>query len=399
MAPQVSPDGKTLAYIRRVRLKSALYLRDLESGRDRELFGNVDKDLQEAWAVHGLYPQYAWTPDGRSIVIWGEGKIWRVDAASGKGAPIPFTARVEQTINEAVRFPQKVFADEFPVRMLRDVRVSPDGKLVVYSALGKLYVKALPDGQPRRLTKDGGFEFFPVVLARRAVDRLRDLDRRRDGARPRRAAGWRGGPRCGDAAGSLRRAVVLAGRPEDRVPPRRRRSDTRPVLRGRRRRLRRADRRRRAGAGARQRHRSGVRSHRHAHLRPRSPEREVHALERRRARAATRRCPAATKSSTSAATTPRSSRRRPTASGSRSRNGSGRSSRRSRAPAVRSTSARRRSRIRCSASRATPGSTCTGPATAGGCTGRSVRSSSRAISRTPLHSRRAPGAAARRRAR
>ena len=74
VAPQVSPDGKTLAYVRRVRLKSALYLRDLESGRDRELFGQVDKDLQEAWAIHGLYPQYTWTPDGRGIVIWGEGK-------------------------------------------------------------------------------------------------------------------------------------------------------------------------------------------------------------------------------------------------------------------------------------------------------------------------------------
>jgi imidazolonepropionase-like amidohydrolase/Tol biopolymer transport system component len=161
VTPQVSPDGKTLAYIRRVRLKSALYLRDLESGRDRELFGNVDKDLQEAWAVHGLYPQYAWTPDGRSLVIWGEGKIWKVDAASGKGVALPFTARVEQTINDAVRFPQKVFEDEFPVRMLRDVRVSPDGKLAVYSALGKLYVKPLPDGQPRRLTRDDSSEFFP----------------------------------------------------------------------------------------------------------------------------------------------------------------------------------------------------------------------------------------------
>ena len=91
VAPQVSPDGKTLAYVRRVRLKSYLYLRDLETGRDRELFGNVDKDLQEAWAIHGLYPQYAWMPDGKAIVIWGEGKIWRVDAATGKGQPIPFT--------------------------------------------------------------------------------------------------------------------------------------------------------------------------------------------------------------------------------------------------------------------------------------------------------------------
>ena len=162
VTPQVSPDGKTLAYIRRVRLESRLYLRDLESGRDRELFGNVDKDLQEAWAIHGLYPQYSWMPDGRSIVIWGEGKIWRVDVSSGQGQPIPFTARVEQTLNEAVRSPQAVDSAEFPVRMLRDVRTSPDGKTVVYSALGHLYVKRLPDGAPTRLTRDDRFEFFPA---------------------------------------------------------------------------------------------------------------------------------------------------------------------------------------------------------------------------------------------
>jgi imidazolonepropionase-like amidohydrolase/Tol biopolymer transport system component len=161
VAPQVSPDGRTLAYIRRVRLKSVLYLRDLESGRDRELFDRVDKDLQEAWAVHGLYPQYAWTPDNRAIVIWGEGKIWRVDATSGNASPVPFTARVEQTINDALRFPQQVHPDQWPVRMLRDVRVSPDGKSVVYSALGKLYIRTLPDGQPRRLTKEQRLEFFP----------------------------------------------------------------------------------------------------------------------------------------------------------------------------------------------------------------------------------------------
>ena len=161
VTPQASPDGRTLAYIRRVRTRSYLYLRDLETGRDRELFGNIDKDLQEAWAIHGLYPQYAWMPDGRAILIWGEGKIWRVDAASGKGQQIPFTARVEQSIQEAVRFKQNVHPDRFPVKMIRDVRVSPDGKMVVYSALGKLYVRALPQGEPRRLTKADTFEFFP----------------------------------------------------------------------------------------------------------------------------------------------------------------------------------------------------------------------------------------------
>jgi Tol biopolymer transport system component/imidazolonepropionase-like amidohydrolase len=156
VTPQISPDGKTLAYLRRVRLASKLYLRDLESGRDRELFGHVDKDLQEAWAIHGLYPQYAWMRDGKSIVIWGEGKIWRVDVATGQGQQVPFTAKVEQTLNDAVRFPLKVHTDEFPLRMLRDVRTSPDGKTVVYSALGHIYVKSLPDGQPRRLIRGAG---------------------------------------------------------------------------------------------------------------------------------------------------------------------------------------------------------------------------------------------------
>jgi imidazolonepropionase-like amidohydrolase/Tol biopolymer transport system component len=161
VTPQLSPDGKTMSYIRRVRLESKLYLRDLESGRDRELFGGVDKDLQEAWAIHGLYPQYAWTPDGRSIVIWGQGKFWRVDVENGEAREIPFTARVEQTLNAPVRPALTVHEDEFPVRMLRDVRTSPDGARVVYSALGHLYAKDLPNGKPRRLTKDADYEFFP----------------------------------------------------------------------------------------------------------------------------------------------------------------------------------------------------------------------------------------------
>ncbi len=161
VTPRPSPDGKSLAYIRRVRLQSRLYVRDLESGRDRPVFDHLDKDLQEAWAIHGLYPQYAWTPDGKSIVIWGEGRIWRADVASGQGAVVPFTARVEQTINEALRFPQKVYTPEFPVKILRDVATSPDGKQAAYSALGHVYVRPLPTGEPRRLTSSDGFEFDP----------------------------------------------------------------------------------------------------------------------------------------------------------------------------------------------------------------------------------------------
>jgi imidazolonepropionase-like amidohydrolase/Tol biopolymer transport system component len=161
VAPRPSPDGKSLAYVRRVRLKTTLYVRDVETGRDRAVFDRLDRDMQETWAVLGVYPQYAWLPDNKSIVIWGEGKIWRVDVAAATGQEIPFTAHVEQTVNDAVRFPQKIFAPEFAVKMLRDVATSPDGKQVAYSALGHLYVKALPAGEPHRVTRDDGFEFHP----------------------------------------------------------------------------------------------------------------------------------------------------------------------------------------------------------------------------------------------
>jgi imidazolonepropionase-like amidohydrolase/Tol biopolymer transport system component len=161
VAPRVSPDGKTLAFVRRVDAGSRLFARDLATGVEHDVFDRLDKDLQEAWAMHGVYAQYAWTPDGRHIVIWGEGRIWKVDVAARTGARLPFRAQVQQTVNDALRFSVDVAPEEFSVRMLRHARVAPDGRSVVYSALGHLYVRPLPDGQPRRLTRDSAHEAWP----------------------------------------------------------------------------------------------------------------------------------------------------------------------------------------------------------------------------------------------
>jgi Tol biopolymer transport system component len=162
LRPQLSPDGKTMAFVRRVGLKSVLWLRDLESGRERQLFDGLDHDQQEAWAIYGTYPGYDWTPDGKSIVIWAKGKINSVDVASGKATNIPFAAHIHQTITDAVRFTQQVAPDSFDVKMLRWVAVSPDQKRVVYTSLGKLYVKELPNGKPHRVTSDSeNDELYP----------------------------------------------------------------------------------------------------------------------------------------------------------------------------------------------------------------------------------------------
>lgn len=163
ITPRLSPDGQTLAYIKRSGPRSVLVLHDLESGRDRVLFDALDHDQQEAWSIFGVYPGYSWMPDGKALVIWAGGKIQRIDAATGRADVIPFRARVKQSITEAVRFTQEVAPDSFDVRMLRWVTVAPDGKSVVYNALGKLWLRPLPNGQPRRLTDDEThFELFPT---------------------------------------------------------------------------------------------------------------------------------------------------------------------------------------------------------------------------------------------
>ncbi len=161
LRPQPSPDGKSLAFIRRVDTTSVLMVHDIATGRERTLWNGLDHDQQEVWAIFGTYPGYAWMPDGRSIIIWAQGRIWRVDAETGARTNIPFTATVKQTLTEAVRFPQQVAPGQFDVKMLRWVAVSPDQKRVVYSALGRLHVKDLPSGTPRRVTNSTDLEVFP----------------------------------------------------------------------------------------------------------------------------------------------------------------------------------------------------------------------------------------------
>ncbi|MCY1018094.1 amidohydrolase family protein [Pyxidicoccus sp. MSG2] len=160
--PTPSRDGKQLAFIRRVRNQSVLYVTDVASGAERPLYYGLDRDMQETWAIHGVYPTMAWTRDNQSIVFWAGGKLQRIEVASKKVTPIPFHVKDTRTIFQAVRSPQQVAPEQFEAKMLRWVQVSPRGDRVVYQALGKLYVRELPNGTPKRVTKqEDHLEFFP----------------------------------------------------------------------------------------------------------------------------------------------------------------------------------------------------------------------------------------------
>ncbi len=160
--PTPSPDGTRLAFVRRVGAKTGLHILDLKSGAIRLIYDQLERDMQEAWAIHGVYPSFAWTPDSQDLVIWAKGKIRRINSQDGSSSVIPFLIRDQRQLTQRVRFTVPVAPTEFPVRMLRWVVTSPTGNQVAYQALGQIYVRDLPDGVPRRLTSQNEhFEFFP----------------------------------------------------------------------------------------------------------------------------------------------------------------------------------------------------------------------------------------------
>ena len=161
--PQVSPDGNNLAFIRRVGLKTALFIKDLATGNERMLYDNLNKDAQETWAIFGVHPGFAWTPDGKNIIITAKGGFWNISVSSGNAKPIPFTAEINMDLTIPYTIKNEVGGDRFKINVLRHTRVSPDGKKVVFNALGKLYI-ANVDGSGRKLlTKQhNGLEYTPA---------------------------------------------------------------------------------------------------------------------------------------------------------------------------------------------------------------------------------------------
>jgi len=160
--PTPSPDGKYLAFVKRERMQSMLYLRDLESGKETRIYDKLDRDMQETWAVQGVYPNMDWAPNSKSLYFWAGGKINRINIDSGDTEVIEFRVNDSRDVLSVPRPKVEVAPDTFNTNMPRYAQVSPNGKKVVFESLGKLYVRGI-NGQPKRLTRlpDNVREFDP----------------------------------------------------------------------------------------------------------------------------------------------------------------------------------------------------------------------------------------------
>ena len=160
--PTPSPDGKHLAYVKRDDFQSSLYIYDLASGKETKVYGNLERDMQETWAIHGVYPTIAWTPDNEELVFWAGGKLHKVDVGSKKHHEIAFQVTTTKKIQKALRFAQNIDQETFDIKMLRNVQVSPNGETAIFEALGHIYKRDLSSGKVKRLTRQSEhFELFP----------------------------------------------------------------------------------------------------------------------------------------------------------------------------------------------------------------------------------------------
>lgn len=175
-APSVSPDGRSLAFARRIPdalleyrghvfgPRTGLWVRDLESGSERLLMDPVEWDLtQEITRAPPVLPRYRWADDGQIYLSQG-GRIRRLDVATGDVETVPFEAPVGRTISE-MAYGTRSIPDEFlDARFLRWPTASPDGSVIAFEGVGRIYLQSAAGGEARRLTPDdfGAMEYAPA---------------------------------------------------------------------------------------------------------------------------------------------------------------------------------------------------------------------------------------------
>lgn len=159
--PQLSRDGKLLAFTKRVRTKTVLYVHNLETGEEWPVYDGLNKDQSEAWCLFGVYTNFNWLADNENIIIWSGGKINKINTKDFSVTNIPFSVDANIKIAKALEFDNPVAPDQFTVKVIRHAVTSPDGKTLVFNALGYLWSKSLPNGKPKRLTSGTDFEFEP----------------------------------------------------------------------------------------------------------------------------------------------------------------------------------------------------------------------------------------------
>jgi Tol biopolymer transport system component len=160
--PAVSPNGRYLVYASTSGTRLGLRLRNLATFEERWLLReSLDASARPYVDARDIVPGYAFTPDSKAVIIAFDGKIHRVEIATGRSSIIPFVVDVERELGPLTVHQFTLPDTASRTRSVMQPALSPDGNRVAFSALRRVWVMELPDGRPRRLTSDSVGEFYP----------------------------------------------------------------------------------------------------------------------------------------------------------------------------------------------------------------------------------------------
>jgi Tol biopolymer transport system component len=163
-APEISPDGRWLAFARQIPdgllefkghkygPRTALWIRDMKTGAERLVMDPIEPMVSSGSKTLGVLPRYKWASDNKSIIIMQGGKLRRLDVATRDVATIPFTAKVHRTISQMARNQFRIDDGPVAIKFFRWPTSTPDGGSIAFQAAGHIYVQDNENGAPRRVT-------------------------------------------------------------------------------------------------------------------------------------------------------------------------------------------------------------------------------------------------------
>ncbi len=163
-APEISPDGRWLAFARQIPdgllefkghkygPRTALWLRDMRTGAERMLMDPIEPMVASGSKTLGVLPRYKWASDGKSILIMQGGKLRRLDVATREVATIPFTATVHRTISQMARKQFRIDDGPVAIKFFRWPTATADGATIAFQAAGHIWAQDGENGSPHRLT-------------------------------------------------------------------------------------------------------------------------------------------------------------------------------------------------------------------------------------------------------
>ncbi len=234
--PQISPDGRSIAYVRRSgdimtdRMRSTLWLIDARSGEQAPLVAGPGNHMAPAWSPDGRRLAYIstaegdrpqlyvrWLDSGESVRVTGLPDSPSSIAWSPDGRQIAYVMLVPSEapkLGEAPSRPEGATWAE-PLQQINAVTFRADGEGLIRPGFRHLFVVPADGGAPRQLTRGDFHHDGPIAWSRDSGAVYLSANREPD---------WEREPEQSDlyrvdiASGSLRRLTDRSGPDGQPVP-------------------------------------------------------------------------------------------------------------------------------------------------------------------------------------